>query len=337
MYKQIRKILALSLCLLFLTGCTTQAEENVVYGVVSQNVKSTEQVCKLVTLNPETGAVVDTIFDFGKGGIYPNAALSPSGRYIAYNTWIERQDRELFLYDLKAQESKQLTTDSNGEIDRISWSDDNTIIATFTSHKRGSSGWHIFSYNTTDGTKTFLTEVNQQNNEPVYFNGVQALPNGGKLFFARGLESNYMRSWNDKKFSNALYQCDIDGTQAKAIFSLSDRTIGRISISPDHAFLAIEAFRYPIETGDLEPSDVYLYNLSTDEVVLLESGTSETLIEHWNLNWKNEKTLIYRSQDGWYSIDIATKQRNPLFSEKLDGENAILDLQFVQTAVNVPT
>lgn len=238
---------------------------------------------------------------------------------------------------METQESKRLTTDSNGEIDRISWSDDNTIIAVFTSHKRGSSGWYVFSYDITDGTKIFFTEINQQNNEPVYFNGVQALPNEGKLFFARGLGSNFMRSWNDKKFSNALYQCDINGTQAQTIFSLPDRTIGRISISPDHAFLAIEAFQYPIETGDLEPSDVYLYNLSTDEVVLLESGTSETLIEHWNLSWKDEKTLIYRSQNDWYSIDIATKQRNPLFSEKLDGETDILDLQFVRTAVNAAT
>lgn len=60
MHKQIRKIVASSLCLLFLTGCATQAEANVVYGVVTQNIKSTDQACKFVTLNPETGAVINT-------------------------------------------------------------------------------------------------------------------------------------------------------------------------------------------------------------------------------------------------------------------------------------
>ncbi len=87
------------------------------------------------------------------------------------------------------------------------------------------------------------------------------MSNKGKLFFVRGLEQDYLRSWNDNRFTNALYVSDTDGTQVKKLFSLPDKTLGRIAISPDHAHIAIEAFQYGVESSDAKPSDLYLYDL----------------------------------------------------------------------------
>ncbi len=63
--------------------------------------------------------------------------------------------------------------------------------------------------------------------------------------------------------------------------------------------------------------------LSTDEVQLLQSGTAGGLLDDRSFSWKDSKTIVYRSQDDWYAIDIEAKQKTPLFTGQSNGENTI--------------
>ena len=220
-------------------------------------------------IDTKTGNVTDTIFDFGEDGSYPEAVLSPSDRYVAFNKWIEKQDRELFVYDLENNISKQLTFKSNGEFNRISWLNDYTIIGVFCSHEKNSNGWHMFSFDIKTNEMKFLTNANSIDNQFVYFNGVKSITGQNKILFARGLETDYLTSWRDKKYKNALYICDSDGSNIKELLTFDDRTIGAISISPNNENILIEAFKYPENNNELECSDLYLYNLKTGEYSLL--------------------------------------------------------------------
>ena len=289
--------------------------QQMIYGIVAENMEAINQKCSFVLIDTKTGNITDTIFDFGEDGSYPEAALSPSCRYVAFNKWIGKQDRELFIYDLENNISKQLTSKSNGEFNRISWLNDNTIIGVFCSHEKNGNGWHMFSLDIKTNKINFLTNINSIDNQFVYFNGVKSITGQNKILFARGLEADYLTSWTDKKYKNALYICDSDGSNIKELLTFDDRTIGAISISPNNENILIEAFKYPENNNSLECSDLYLYNLKTGEYSLLEDGTKNTEIEHWNLNWLDDTTIIYRHQSGWSSLDINTMKKNTLFSK----------------------
>ena len=289
--------------------------QQMIYGIVAENMEAINQKCSFALIDTKTGNIIDNIFDFGEDGSYPQAVLSPSGRYVAFNKWIQKQDRELFIYDLENNISKQLTFESNGEINRISWLNDSTIIGVFCSHEKNSSGWNMFSFDIKTNEMKFLTNINSIDNQSVYFNGVKSITGQNKILFARGLETDYLTSWRDKKYKNALYICNSDGSNVKELLTFDDRTIGAISISPNNENILIEAFKYPENNNELECSDLYLYNLKTGEYSLLEDGTKNTEIEHWNLNWLDNNTVIYRHQSGWSSLDINTMKKNTLFSQ----------------------
>lgn len=288
-------------------------DEQMIYGIVAGDIKDVNQKCSFGLIDTKTGDITEKIFDFGSDGSYPDATLSPTGQYVAFNKWIEKTDRELFIYDLKNKTSKQLTSNSNGEINRISWLDDSTIIGVFCSHEKGKDGWHLFSFDIKTNEMKFLTNANSQNGEYVYFNGVKALTGQNKILFARGNESEYLTSWNDKKYKNALYICDSQGLNIEKLLTFDDRTIGGISVSHDNENVLIEAFKYPENNNELECSDLYLYNLKTGETKLLEDGTKNAQIEHWNLNWLDNNSVVYRNQSEWKSIDINTMKTSSLF------------------------
>lgn len=100
--------------------------------------------------------------------------------------------------------------------------------------------------------------------------------------------------------------------------TFDDRTIGAICVSPNNENILIEAFKYPENNNGLECSDLYLYNLKNGEYSLLEDGTKNTQIEHWNINWLDNNTVIYRYQSRWNSLDINTMKKSSLFSQNLD-------------------
>jgi len=329
--RNIRKVFALLISWFLLYGCATGQipSGTQVYGIVSDNVNDTNQNCKFVRLDAASGNIIDNIFDFGNDGSYPDAAFSPDGRFIAYNKWIGKMDLEIFLYDMTEKSERQLTFDSNGENNRISWIDNETILAVFCSHKRGEDGWHIFTYHVPDGKTTFIKPVNSQNGEPVHFYGVKALSKSKQLLFVRGLESGYLRSWNDKGFANSLYLCSSDGTdETKLLDAMQERTLGAIAVNPNQDKVLVEAFRYPQTFDDDEASDIYLYDLQTNQCSLLEDGTSDTSIEHWSLGWANDNTIVYRTREHWYCINVETKEKQELFTQnlKMDGKYFILNM-----------
>lgn len=166
--------------------------QQMIYAIIAEDIQAINQKCSFALIDNKTGNITDTIFNFGDDGSYPEAILSPSGQYIVYNKWIEKQDRELFIYDLKNNISKQLTSKSNGEFNRISWLNDNTIIGVFCSHEKNSNGWHMFSLDIKTNKINFLTNVNRIDNQFVYFNGVKSITGQNKILFARGLEADYL-------------------------------------------------------------------------------------------------------------------------------------------------
>ena len=292
--------------------------QQMIYAIIAEDIQAINQKCSFAIIDNKTGNITDTIFNFGDDDSYPEAILSPSGQYIVYNKWIEKQDRELFIYDLKNNISKPLTSKSDGEFNRISWLNDNTIIGVFCSHEKNSNGWHMFSLDIKTNKINFLTNVNRIDNQFVYFNGVKSITGQNKILFTRGLETDYLTSWINKTYKNALYICDSDGSNIKELLTFDDRTIGAICVSPNNENILIEAFKYPENNNGLECSDLYLYNLKTGEYSLLEDGTKNTQIEHWNINWLDNNTVIYRYQPRWNSLDINTMKKSSLFSENLD-------------------
>ncbi len=308
-----KSIVALLLSLLPLYGCVgghSISSDAQIYGIASDNAGSAGQNCKFVRLDASSGGIAETFFDFGEDGNYPDAAFSPNGRFIAYNKWIDKMDHELCLYDTETKSERQLTFKSNGENNRISWVDDETILAVFCSHETGRGGWHIFSYHVPDGTITELKPINMQDGEPVHFNGVEALHKSRQLLYVRGLENEYRCSWNNKEFHNALYRCDTDATnEEKLLDSMPERTLGAIAASPEEDKVLIEAFCYPQTFGGDELSDLYLYDLQTSQCSLLETGTEGAAIEHRALCWVDNNTIAYRTQESWYCINTETKEK----------------------------
>ena len=181
--------------------------------------------------------------------------------------------------------------------------------------KKNGNGWHMFSLDIKTNKINFLTNINSIDNQFVYFNGVKSITGQNKILFAIGLETDYLTSWINKTYKNALYICNSDCSNIKELLTFDDRTIGAISISPNNENILIEAFKYPENNNSLECSDLYLYNLKTGEYSLLEDGTKNTEIEHWNLNWLDDNTIIYRHQSGWSSLDINTMKKNTIFSQ----------------------
>lgn len=290
-------------------------DQPIAYSIIAEDPQGTNQKCYFSQINLNTGIISDSIFEFGDDGAYPDATISPNGQFVAFNKWIEKQDRELFLYDIKNKITRQLTFNSNGEINRLSWLDDKTIIGVFCSHKRGYDGWHLFSFNINTSRMKFLTAFNKAGNETVYFNGVKALTGQDKIIFARGTEREYLKSWNDSKYKNALYISDKEGSDIEEILTFEDRTIGSISISPNKNHLLVEAFKYPENNDDIESSDLYVYDITSGNKKLLEDGTTNKKIEHWNLAWLDDTTIVYRDQLGWYCLNTDSMQKRSLFSK----------------------
>lgn len=290
-------------------GNVSKEKQKLIYAEVVNNYRKLDATYTLVTLDTTNQAVIETLFDFGSEGRYFDFATSPDGKKIIYNKWVDKMELDLFLYDIETKTSVQLTSEINGELDRMSWLDDQTVLCVFSPHGKV-RGIHLYKLNLADKSLTRYEGVDASD-DYYYYNAVKYIAGTQKILYARGVQDDYKVSWQEGFYHNALYMTDLRGEKEEKIAEFPDRTIGQAEISPNGKTLAIEAYVYPETAGeDKEPSDIYLYDLNAKTLTLIDEGVPVDR-EHWDLFWYDDRSLLYRDDQTLYRLDIAKKESAP--------------------------
>ncbi|WP_027416231.1 hypothetical protein [Aneurinibacillus terranovensis] len=273
-----------------------------VVGIVSDSSTKVNQNQKMAWIDLTEKRIVKElpIDNIGHG---LEATISPDNQKMAENKWVNRMDLNLFLLDLQNNKLTQLTGNINGEISRISWIDDNTILYCFTSHnsKKYGLGMYLYTYNIKNKTNTPFFK-NQSSN--YRYDTVRYIPKLNKVIYAQGKADDYFLSIPlGKAASNQLYWCNKDGTMIQKLTEIKNRTIGRVVPTYDNKNLIIEA--YYVQKS-VDKSDLYTYNFESKKTTLL-LASSEKYPEHWNIISPAYNTVWFRSKGKIYEINTVNK------------------------------
>lgn len=122
------------------------SERKICVAINSDNSKGIDQKRNVVLLDLNKKRIIKTIYSYDVGHDL-EAAVSSDRKRIAYNKWGDnRMDRNLFISDIDSNAEKQLTADIDGEIDRISWIDNDNILYCFAGHNSAEFGYGEYIY-----------------------------------------------------------------------------------------------------------------------------------------------------------------------------------------------
>lgn len=278
--------------------------KNLILAVVSRNANSNNQDRTAVLIDLDKNKIAKKLYSSSIGHDL-EVIVSPDKKTIAFSKWSDnKMDRNLGIKGIDSSKEKELTSDINGEIDRISWIDNNNILYVFGGHDSAKFGYgdYIYSYNIKTGVKTLIGNAKDQKSDYKY-NTVRYLNGQNKIVFSRGAYTEFMQSYG-KIYKNSLYLCDKDGSNEKEIASFKDKIIGRVVEIPKTNKIALEAYYYTNEGNEV--SDVYTLDLKNNKLELILEHNNK-FFEYWNILAYNSDNLLFSEEDKLYNVDIGKK------------------------------
>lgn len=191
-----------------------------VLATISNDSNQIHQQRKIVLLDLNKNKIIKELYSYNEGHTL-EAAVSPDKRKLAVNKWTNHMDLNLFTIDLNTGKEFQLTNNINGEIERISWINNDEILYTFTSHnpKKDGLGTLIYVINTKTGRRRLIDGI--EGLKAIYwYNTVKYIPQIKKIVMVRGLADDFFKpAINDTIHAprNQLYLCDINGKNQKKL------------------------------------------------------------------------------------------------------------------------
>lgn len=285
---------------------TANSTTTYITGVVSNSSTQINQSQKIVWIDLDQKKVVKEmpLDNVGHGS---EASISPNKKLLAKNKWINRMDLNLFLVDLQNKKETQLTTDINGEIKRISWIDDHTLLYSFDGHdsKKFGSGMYIYTYDINTKSQRPFFKNQPSNNSQYRYNTVRYISGLDKVIYSQIKADDYFKSFALAKAApSQLYWCDKTGDNIQKLTEIENKTIGRVVPTFDNKKLIIEAYYMQ---GGAEKSDLYLYDIENKKTSLL-LASNEQYPEHWNIVSPMPNTVWFRSKRKLYELNMVNKK-----------------------------
>lgn len=259
-----------------------------------------------------TNLKLGKILTTAKYGHSTEVAVSPDNKKIAYNKWADdRMDNKLWLLDLGTGKNILLTPGTiNGEINRISWIDNQHILYNFASHasKRGYDGTELFIYDLGSNTSvSFNSSSNKERDN--WYNTVRYIKDLNAILVARGSANAYDIS--RELYRNALYRVNTDGTDEQKLFDSGDGTIGRVIGITGTKKLAVEI--YHISNTGGENADIYIYDSQTKKInILLDHNQlfagKHLASEFTNICPYDSGHILFTESSKLFKVNINNKQ-----------------------------
>jgi len=317
--KYYKKLVIIIVCLI-ITIISTMIINNftkskIILAVISDNTTNINQNRSVVLIDLNKNKIIKTLYSSNIGHDL-EASISPDRKKIAYNKWSNnKMDRNLYVKEIDSNTEIQLTSDITGEINRISWLDNNNILYVFSGHDSSKFGYgdYIYIHNLKTNTNTLID--NKPNVKSDYkYNTVRFINGQNKIIFTRGSYTDFLQNFG-KLYENSLYICDMNGSNEKKLISFNDKLIGRVIEIPNSNKLAVEAYYY--DSMGNEVSDIYTYDLNVNKLdIMLQHNTKFN--EYWNILSYDTYSILFTEGNKLYTADIRTKEIKEIHIKNLN-------------------
>lgn len=291
-------------------------EEKLIYTLLSTNTAERFQERKFVIFDLASLSIKKELFS-QEDAKDLEVDISPDRQKIAYIKWENHMDLNLWTKNLITGDEKQVTTLINGEINRISWINDEEILYCFVSHTRKTPrGHHIRIYNIKNDTHRDILE----DGTAYFYNTIRYDKGLNKLIFSRGLLDDYQRP--DKLYTNTLYTSNLDGSDVKQILTMQDRAMGRVIRIPETKKLLVDTF-IDDKRSLLKVSSLFLYDMEADTIkVILPAEYGE----HWNVFPYDKNTVYFRCYGKLYKLNLEDNAVTEVKTK--DGIGELVDFRY---------